>query len=376
VKKLSMALFGLLATAPDVRAQGLVCSLGVATPSYSLGTDQAAPPGLSKDLKRIITLLCPKGCGRVGLVKNASASSMLAMNVGNGNYKIAYNSAFLDRVQRVYGPDAAFGILAHEVGHHVDMNGNPAAWMDLSWNSEARADAWAGCALAKAAMKTEGFKAALRAVVSSSSGADLVLESRSSALQRGYEGCGGGFKLAVSETQPTSAKMGGCANSGECRAGRVCSKGRCQDRLSPGVCLKDIDCADNQICGAIGRCEEPVESTEAAFRTAAETKFDGADCHKQCDGERRRCRIAAVKGLNVCLARVRSDPEYVGCTCPTWPASKPECRQICEGAFDRGETCESDYAPTREACLSAAPCGECDSNPPVLRRRERESALK
>ena len=375
-----MALFGLLATAPDARAQGLVCSLGAATPNYSPGTDQAASPATSKDVKRIITLLCPKGCGRVGLVKNASASNMLAMNGGNGNYKIAYNSAFLERVQRVYGPDATFGILAHEVGHHVDMNGNPAAWMDLSWNSEVRADAWAGCALAKAGMKTEGLKAALRAAVSSFSNADPVWESRSFALQRGYESCGGGFKLAASEMQPTSIKIGGCANNNECRAGRVCAKGRCQERLSLGVCLKDVDCSDNQICGAIGRCEEyggsPRESTEAAFKTTAETKFDGGDCHQQCDADRRRCRVAAVRTLNECLARVRSDSAYVACTCPTWSASKPECRQICDGAFDRGETCESDYVPTREACVSAAPCGGCDPTPAPFRSWERKSALK
>lgn len=371
---------------PDAVAQGVVCSLGPAAlaANYSAAADQSAPPRAHKDLKQIVGILCPKGCGRVGLFKNWTAPSAMSLNVGHGMSKIAYSPGFMDRVQDVYGTDASFGILAHEVGHHVDANGSPAGWMDGAWTSELRADAWAGCALARAGMRIDGFKGALRAVSTTSAGTDPSWELRTAAMQRGYSSCGGnvGLKLASAQSV-TLSKRGGCAGNTECRAGRVCLEGRCQDGVARGGCLKDIDCPDGQICQGTGHCQSLIGGglieSAATVVSLAQDGRDGtaaADCHKRCDPDRRRCRIGAMKTLNLCLGRVRTDPEYVGCACPNWPASKPECHRVCEDGFEAAESCESAYVPTRDACLSTAgTCAGCET-PPAAPAGGRESALK
>jgi hypothetical protein len=61
-----------------------------------------------------------------------------------------------------FGIDAVFAILAHEVGHHFDLHFNPSnslPWnLQSSWNVELRADAWAGCALAKTNRSAQPFE--------------------------------------------------------------------------------------------------------------------------------------------------------------------------------------------------------------------------
>lgn len=62
---------------------------------------------------------------------------------------IVYNPAFLQNAINRYGPWAGIGVLAHECGHHVNMDASFYGSFKHSWSKELEADAFAGYALAK-----------------------------------------------------------------------------------------------------------------------------------------------------------------------------------------------------------------------------------
>ena len=64
------------------------------------------------------------------------------------------------------GPGTVFGVLAHEIGHHIDHRQiGDLAWVNGNmWDKELRADAISGYALAKAGMSENEVKNALRIV--------------------------------------------------------------------------------------------------------------------------------------------------------------------------------------------------------------------
>jgi hypothetical protein len=145
----------------SARAQAeVLCTLGPATPYESMA-DMPASGGPQADLKKLKALLCPKGCGKLFLFENPTTPNTATVTDGAGASKIAYSPGFVKSVQANYGPVATLGIFAHDLGHHLEATGNRPAWMQASWDSELRADAWAGCAMAKAALKPSGLQAVL-----------------------------------------------------------------------------------------------------------------------------------------------------------------------------------------------------------------------
>jgi hypothetical protein len=361
------------ASGSEAEAQGVVCSLSPVMPSYSPLADQPPTVRAAKDLKTLVALLCPKGCGRVSLFQNVTIPNALVVTSPNGSSRIEYSPAFLERIRELFGADARFGVLAHEFGHHIDVNSAAPTWIDPSWDAELRADAWAGCALAKAGLKTQGLKDALRAVSAYSSRTDpaktdLAWEQRWLAMQQGHDACGSGagMKMAALDGQAKAgASLGsggpGCMANAECRMGRVCLEGRCAQKSARDACVRDIDCPDGQIC-TVGRCDKPAGSGQfvSAAAFASQPKPPARACRRECGVERRECRVGAMSSLKQCLSAITLDSKYKDCSCPSWAAAKPECRQVCEDAFDKADQCESEYAPGKDACLAEAPaCRDC-----------------
>ena len=366
----------LLVTASDARAQDVMCSLSPVAPNYSPLADQPATARAAKDLKTIGGYLCPQGCGRVGLFQNGTIPNIVTVNVGSGASRIEYSPAFLDKVRALFGQDARFGILAHEYGHHVDLNGIRATWGDASWGSEQRADAWAGCALAKAGMKTQGLKEALRVVAAGQpTKSEQSWDQRWGALQTGFDVCGAVVTTGTRTggVSPLAKGAGGCTSNAECKMGRLCVDGRCENRsVARNTCSKDVDCPEGQLCTDAGRCDAPAGSGQlvtAAVTTKMSSSStsqpskatqDPRSCGKECGVERRQCRVGAMTSLNGCLRKITATPAYKDCNCPNFPSSKPACRQLCEEAFDKADDCESNYAPAKEACVGGAPaCKDC-----------------
>ncbi len=168
----------------------LACSLGPGGDSYyNPNSDMNASPDALRIARNVANVLCNGTCG-IALIRNPTAGNVLTFVLPNGAAKIVYSPQFLKSVDTTIGDGAIFGLFAHEIGHVVDGRLN-VAWMPNSWDRELRADAWAGCALARAALPEDKTKAALRAIIQYPSPTHPARSLRVPALDLGYESCGG-----------------------------------------------------------------------------------------------------------------------------------------------------------------------------------------
>lgn len=71
-----------------------------------------------------------------------------------GRRIIAVNPAYLETAAAAYGEGAAVGVCAHELGHLPPIRG---AFAPPSEESEAYADAFAGCSLALLGLEVDGY---------------------------------------------------------------------------------------------------------------------------------------------------------------------------------------------------------------------------
>ena len=165
----------------------LICSLGGDT-YYNPNSDMKGSPDALRIAHNVANVLCSGTCGIV-MIRNPTAGNILTFALPNGAAKVVYNPRFLKSVETI-GDGAIFGIFAHETGHVVDGRLN-VAWMPNSWGSELRADAWAGCALARAALSEDQKTAALRAILQYPSPTHPARDLRVPALDLGYRSCGG-----------------------------------------------------------------------------------------------------------------------------------------------------------------------------------------
>lgn len=172
-------------------AQGIVCTLGPQNGSYNPMLDGPTTPYATQEVTRIYQLLCPNSCGQLSYFQNPTVPNAATMTQGGGSSKIVYSPNFMGAIFQRFGPAASFGVIAHEFGHHVDLNTNAASWMDNSWGRELRADAWAGCALARARLPAQQLAAALQAIAAFPSPSHPAWNLRLPALQLGYASCGG-----------------------------------------------------------------------------------------------------------------------------------------------------------------------------------------
>lgn len=168
----------------------LVCSLGGISSQYNYQYDQPPAQRALQELNHIYNTLCPNGCGNVVLFQNNTVPNALAMVTGPNQSKIAYSPTFMNSVFQNYGGGATYGILAHEFGHHIDFHTTP-PWMNNSWSRELKADAWAGCALAKVGLNTDQIENSLRAIAAFPSSSHPNWPYRVNAVRIGFTNCGG-----------------------------------------------------------------------------------------------------------------------------------------------------------------------------------------
>jgi len=359
--------------------EGLMCALGPTSEGYVPLLDMPASGAAAKDVKRLVSALCPKGCGQVGVFRNPTSPNALAVSVGSRMSKIAYRAAFLDGAVHTYGGGAALGIFAHEVGHHVDANLPAAEWMAAQWGSELRADAWAGCALARAKGgdgKGNDVKAAIRALATYPSSSHPAWSERAVALQKGYRSCGGGAlaeldaragasgagAAAPGARGTSSAAARGCAEDSECKVGRVCLDGRCQDGALRRACVRDIDCPGTQICAAAGLCraagagagESSGDGGGVPSSVAASAAGSSPSCPDRCGNDEETCSGRTDRILRQCKTALVADPRYAACTCPRWPAGRLDCYQFCKDTYEKAKACEAAHQTDGAACLGVA----------------------
>ena len=390
-KILSLSLLSIAAMLLPLRAQAQVlCALGPVTP-YDPMADMPPSAGAKADLTKVTALLCPKGgCGKVLLFANATTPNTATVTDGAGVSKIAYSPSFTSSIRSNFGPIATFGIFAHGLGHHLDATGTKAPWMKDSWDTELRADAWAGCAMAKAELSPSRLQAALLAMSTYPSPHHPSWEVRRPAITEGFNRCGGRILPPLAKEKPeqaakaearkdeavSDATPGGCTGDKDCRNGRACVNSHCAIAPERRRCGKDTDCPDPQECDPTGTCIGPAGQTRAQAQaqgqsqgqsqTQSQTKDeppkasgpmlaalqeqksgpatpakDVPACRQSCDDVRNQCVEAATNEANRCVAAIQSDQNYKACGCPNYPAGNVACYNVCAGAYQRGNSCST-----------------------------------
>ena len=147
------------------------------------------------------------------------------MHLGQGRHTralIIYSPNFLNSLDAAFGPGASFGVLAHEVGHHLTAAGGLRKAFDHSWDEELRADELAGCALALAGSPPDALENALRALASVASASHPSFSQRTPKVRGGYETC---TKMRL-ERDAKKSKGAGAFGIGAALAGDT-GKGSC-----------------------------------------------------------------------------------------------------------------------------------------------------
>ena len=341
----------------------VLCTLGPATPTFDAMADMPAAPEAQAELKKLKTLLCPKGCGKLFLFANATSPYTVTVTDGHGASKIVYSPAFLAQVRKSYGPLGVFGVLGHQLAHHLDATGSRPLWMKETWDPELRADAWAGCAMAKAGLKPSGLQASLLVMSEYPSAHHPGWGERRAVIVEGFKQCGGTVlpRLAkdgpepASETAVATATPAGCASDKDCRNGRSCVQSRCAAASERRRCGKDTDCPEPQECDAAGACtlpagqargvEEPKPGPLLAAALQKEAPHaaapDATSCLKACDEVRDTCVGAATGEGGRCVAAIQAEQSYRACSCPSYPAGNNECFGVCSSAYERGKSCST-----------------------------------
>lgn len=177
----------------------VICALGPSAASYSASADQRPSPDAMQLAGRVNAALAPAclpNCPTIAIFRNTTAPEAMLI-AANGQAKIVYEPQFFSMLYDNYGDGAIIAIIAHEFGHALAET-VPAAWMKSNWPPELRADAWAGCALAKSGLSATGVKEALTGVSKYPAPAHPSWAQRLPALRLGFTHCGGDASKFVS----------------------------------------------------------------------------------------------------------------------------------------------------------------------------------
>lgn len=184
---------GLLAVLLSLSANAeVLCALGPGAPSYNRSLDQRPTSDAMQLVGRVNTAvkkICASNCPDVMVFRNATTANAMFIAEG-GQGKLVYSPQFFASVHDSYGDAGIIAVIAHEFGHGLD-DAMGAAWIQSKWTAELRADAWAGCALAKSDLSASDLEAALSALVKYPSPSHPSWSLRLPAVRAGYAGCGG-----------------------------------------------------------------------------------------------------------------------------------------------------------------------------------------
>jgi hypothetical protein len=173
----------------------VLCALGSGASSYDAKADErptADAMQLAGRMNAALKPTCTPQCPQIAIFRNATAANAMLVFTDD-QAKFVYAPRFFTAVYERYGDGAIVAIIAHLYGHALDEV-HPASWMKSEWSRELRADAWAGCALAKSNLSSNDLAEALTAVSKyppTAQGAPPSWGQRLPALRLGYVHCGG-----------------------------------------------------------------------------------------------------------------------------------------------------------------------------------------
>ena len=177
---------------PFNAAAETICALGPGASSYNASSDQRPTVDameMARRLNAALTSICSPMCPQIAVFRNPTAANAMLV-VTADQAKFIYAPKFFQTVYDNYGDGALIAIIAHEFGHPLDEI-YPARFRNAGANAELRADAWAGCALAKVDLGSNDLAEALTAVSKYPSPAHPNWALRLPAMRLGYTQCGG-----------------------------------------------------------------------------------------------------------------------------------------------------------------------------------------
>jgi hypothetical protein len=221
----------LLLVSATILAQPPVCR-GKNNFPYDVAQNRTPKPRAVAEIRKAYALLCPLvmkdgKCGRGEIFENPSVGNN-ALTFVSGLRQgrktralIVYSARFLNLLDQEFGAGASFGVLAHEVGHHLTASGHLRREFDHPWDEELRADYFAGCALAGAGRSFKDLEVAFKALAKVASPTHPASGDRNPKVKAGYQDC-----LKYREAADRKAKKPGIFGLGavlESQAGkRVC----------------------------------------------------------------------------------------------------------------------------------------------------------
>jgi hypothetical protein len=128
----------------------VICALGPGAASYKPSADQRPSSDalqLAGRVNAAVKTICGTQCPTMALFRNTTAPNAILI-ADAGQAKLVYSPQFFGAAFDSFGDAGIIAIIAHELGHALDDTLG-AAWIKSSWTPELRADAWAGCLLAR-----------------------------------------------------------------------------------------------------------------------------------------------------------------------------------------------------------------------------------
>ena len=157
---------------------------------YDSQFDVPAPAEVRNIIQQILHSLCKKDCGEIFIVRNPTVIDIRNEQIGTKKSKIIYLPKFIESLTQRYGPQATFGIFAHEVGHHIGSIMSPDL-VATPWDRELHADDLSGCAIAMAGFTTGQLESAILNEATYPSHSHPSSPPRIKAIRQGYLRCGG-----------------------------------------------------------------------------------------------------------------------------------------------------------------------------------------
>jgi hypothetical protein len=185
------ALILLVALPFAATAQQVLCALGSGLAGYRSSSDERPTGDAMELIGRTFTAaraVCGGNCPETVLFRNTTAANLMLIIAG-GRGKVVYSPPVFEGIYAQYGDPGIIALLAHVLGHELD-DAMGAAWIEKSWTPELRADAWAGCILAKVPIAGTELTAALRAMADYPSPMHPAWNVRLPAIRTGYTHCG------------------------------------------------------------------------------------------------------------------------------------------------------------------------------------------
>jgi hypothetical protein len=177
---------------PLAASAEVVCALGTGTSAYKPSSDERPSADTMQIVRRVDAAykpICSPKCPEVAMLRNPTAANVMLIATKD-DAKLVYSPQFFAGVYGKYGEGGIIALIAHVYGHAIDEV-TQSTWLPGNWNSELRADAWAGCVLAKTSLPAGGIGSALGAMAMYPPPSQTGWTSRVPAVRLGFVHCGG-----------------------------------------------------------------------------------------------------------------------------------------------------------------------------------------